>query len=89
MEIKCGGRVLVHSVRGVSRSATVGLAYLMIVRELTLKQAYIYLAAKRSKVEPNYGFWRDLITVEQVCFYSNLYIVAYGHNQISELKISN
>uniref|UniRef100_A0A915AAY0 Tyrosine-protein phosphatase domain-containing protein n=1 Tax=Parascaris univalens TaxID=6257 RepID=A0A915AAY0_PARUN len=60
-----GGRVLVHSVRGVSRSAAICLAYLTKFRCNTLKDAYEKLAAARPMVTPNIGFWRQLIAFEQ------------------------
>lgn len=63
-----GGNVLVHCVAGVSRSATVCLAFLTKFRCATLKQAYHMMAKKRPLVRPNIGFWRQLIAYEQVIF---------------------
>ncbi|VDM95155.1 unnamed protein product [Onchocerca ochengi] len=60
-----GGKVLIHSVQGVSRCATICLAYLTKYKFKTLHDAYMYLASIRPKVEPNIGFWRQLISFEQ------------------------
>ena len=62
---KSGGKVLVHCVAGVSRSAAVILAYLMRYHCTTLKAAYDLLADKRAMVRPNLGFWRQLIAYEE------------------------
>ncbi|VDP21922.1 unnamed protein product [Onchocerca flexuosa] len=60
-----GGKVLIHSVQGVSRCATICLAFLTKYKFKTLRDAYMYLASIRPKVEPNIGFWRQLISFEQ------------------------
>ncbi|EJD73981.1 hypothetical protein LOAG_18637 [Loa loa] len=60
-----GGKVLIHSVQGVSRCATICLAFLTKYKFKTLRDAYIHLASVRPKVEPNIGFWRQLISFEQ------------------------
>ncbi|VDK76973.1 unnamed protein product [Litomosoides sigmodontis] len=60
-----GERVLIHSVQGVSRCATICLAFLTKYKFGTLRDAYMHLASSRPKVEPNIGFWRQLISFEQ------------------------
>lgn len=54
------GRVLVHCNAGVSRSATVCIAYLMKFKELTFVEAYDLIKSKRPCVQPNVGFMRQL-----------------------------
>uniref|UniRef100_A0A1I7VEF7 Protein-tyrosine-phosphatase n=1 Tax=Loa loa TaxID=7209 RepID=A0A1I7VEF7_LOALO len=61
-----GGAVLVHCVAGVSRSATVCLAFLTKYRCRSLRDAYFLMLSKRSLVRPNIGFWKQLIQFEQV-----------------------
>lgn len=63
-----GGRVLVHCVAGVSRSASICLAYLTKYKCRSLRDAYHLMASKRPMVRPNLGFWRQLIAFEQVRF---------------------
>ncbi|KAM3721937.1 Dual specificity protein phosphatase [Dirofilaria immitis] len=60
-----GGKVLIHSVQGVSRCATICLAFLTKYKFKTLHDAYMHLASVRPKVEPNIGFWQQLISFEQ------------------------
>ena len=48
--------VLVHCHQGVSRSATVIIAYLMHKNRWTVEEALKYAKAKRDIVNPNVGF---------------------------------
>ncbi|CAJ0575523.1 unnamed protein product, partial [Mesorhabditis spiculigera] len=63
--IEDGGRVLVHCVAGVSRSASIVLAYLTKYHCRSLRDAYHLMKMKRPLVRPNLGFWRQLIAFEQ------------------------
>ncbi len=54
------GKVLVHCSRGVSRSATLVLAYLIARKKMTLNDALELLQAKRSIIDPNCGFLSKL-----------------------------
>lgn len=55
-----GGRVLVHCAAGVSRSATICMAYLMRYHHLSLPAAYAVLLEARPVVDPNPGFVEQL-----------------------------
>ena len=58
-----GESVLVHCQFGVSRSATVVLAFVLLhhrPRLTTLQQAYEMIQAQRPKIQPNTGFWKQL-----------------------------
>ncbi|XP_030022482.1 dual specificity protein phosphatase 13 isoform X2 [Manduca sexta] len=57
--ISSGGRVLVHCLMGVSRSATCALAFLMIKRGMSLTEALGTVRARRD-IHPNEGFLRQL-----------------------------
>jgi hypothetical protein len=58
--------VLVHCEFGVSRSATVVLAYLLTKnRDWSVEQALQFLQGKRDVVEPNDGFVKQLRTFHQ------------------------
>ncbi|CAJ0566131.1 unnamed protein product, partial [Mesorhabditis spiculigera] len=63
--IEDGSRVLVHCVAGVSRSASIVLAYLTKYHCRSLRDAYHLMKMKRPLVRPNLGFWRQLIAFEQ------------------------
>ena len=58
--ISAGTGVLVHCQRGVSRSATVVIGYLMKYHQMTRDQAYVRAKTRRSVVSPNIGFWNQL-----------------------------
>ena len=59
-----GGKVLVHCRGGISRSATVCLAYLMYSRALRLDDAFDYVRARRRVISPNANFMMQLAQFE-------------------------
>ena len=48
--------MLVHCGAGVSRSATVVIAYLMVKEQIGVEEAMAKVKAKRKCVDPNSGF---------------------------------
>ena len=60
-----GGNVLVHCIGGVSRSASVIVAYLVKYEKKTLREAYFHVLNSRRGVSPNLGFWKQLMTYEE------------------------
>jgi protein-tyrosine phosphatase len=52
--------VLVHCYAGISRSATIVLAYLMRKNQWTLEQAFRYVRERRPIIYPNIGFLNAL-----------------------------
>ena len=62
--LRVSGKVFVHCFKGVSRSATIVLAYLMVRNNLDLMEAVRVLRAKR-KIHPNDGFIRQLCILQQ------------------------
>lgn len=60
--------VLVHCIAGVSRSATVVIAYLMKCKHMSLRQAFNYCYNLRPVIRPNNGFMAQLISYEQQLF---------------------
>lgn len=60
-----GGCTLVHCVAGVSRSASLCLAYLIKHHQMTFLQAFHYLRALRPCIRPNLGFFKQLIAFER------------------------
>ncbi|KAK2506104.1 hypothetical protein MC885_000868 [Smutsia gigantea] len=62
------GATLVHCAAGVSRSATLCIAYLMKFHNVCLLEAYNWVKARRPVIRPNVGFWRQLIDYERQLF---------------------
>ncbi|XP_050334291.1 dual specificity protein phosphatase 18 [Bactrocera neohumeralis] len=60
-----GGKSLVHCVAGVSRSATLCLAYLMKYGGMSLRAAYLHVKAIRPQIRPNTGFFQQLRCYEE------------------------
>lgn len=57
------GKVLVHCARGISRSATLALAYLMIKERLTLVEA-VEAVRRHRNILPNVGFLNQLCVLD-------------------------
>ncbi|CAG9314030.1 unnamed protein product [Blepharisma stoltei] len=55
-----GDKVLVHCAAGVSRSATIVIAYIMAKYNIPFEEAYAIVRSKRGCVFPNDGFRRQL-----------------------------
>jgi hypothetical protein len=60
-----GKGVLVHCTMGMSRSATLVLAYLIRHNDMSLADAISYMKARRPVASPNPGFMTQLIQFEQ------------------------
>ncbi|XP_055899110.1 serine/threonine/tyrosine-interacting-like protein 2 [Biomphalaria glabrata] len=59
-----GGQVFVHCVQGVSRSATLVIAYLMIKSHMTVQDA-VRLVRSRREISPNPGFLQQLCNLNE------------------------
>ncbi|XP_041371122.1 dual specificity protein phosphatase 1-like [Gigantopelta aegis] len=64
-ERRSGGVILVHCSGGVSRSATVCLAYLMYSRSQSLEDAFEYIKCRREVISPNTSFMIQLSLFEK------------------------
>ena len=55
-----GGCVLVHCHRGISRSATLAIAYLVRQTQTPAEQVFELMRPKRRVIDPNLGYWVSL-----------------------------
>ena len=62
------GPVLVHCEHGISRSATIVIAYLMKYCDMSSLEALIYVRKRRSVICPNEAFLRALVEWEDDIF---------------------
>eukprot|EP00668_Euglena_longa_P000720 GGOE01000869.1.p1 GENE.GGOE01000869.1~~GGOE01000869.1.p1 ORF type:complete len:306 (+),score=14.10 GGOE01000869.1:60-977(+) len=58
--IKLADKCLIHCHKGVSRSPSIIVAYLMAMQNLSLDSALALVRQRRPVVSPNYGFLRQL-----------------------------
>jgi len=65
------GRVLVHCRHGVSRSATVVIAWIMKHKEMSVDNALAMVQSIRPQVKPNNGFMRQLMLFEMMQYSVN------------------
>mmetsp|Transcript_39731 Transcript_39731/g.89162 ORF Transcript_39731/g.89162 Transcript_39731/m.89162 type:complete len:709 (+) Transcript_39731:107-2233(+) len=63
--IAAGGRVLIHCKEGVSRSATITIAYLMWKHRLSFEAAHDKVIAARPIINPNAGFTCQLLVFQR------------------------
>ncbi|CAH8631233.1 unnamed protein product, partial [Heterobilharzia americana] len=64
-ESRRGGKTLIHCMAGVSRSSTLILAYLIRHANMSLADAYQHVRSIRPCIQPNPGFWRQLLEYEE------------------------
>jgi len=63
--------ILIHCMMGISRSASITIAYLMKYNHLTLKKAFLLVKEKRPAISPNAGFMRQLYDFEEKLYGKN------------------
>jgi protein-tyrosine phosphatase len=63
-----GANAIVHCKAGISRSVTVVLAYLIIYKNYTYNEAYLFVQRKRNIIYPN-DFYRQLLKDLEKTFY--------------------
>ena len=71
--LRTGGKIIVNCARGISRSATIVIAYLMFRYNLRLNQAYTFVSSLRPQVRPNAGFRNILAIYDLELEYARFY----------------
>lgn len=62
---EAGAKILVHCQAGVSRSATITIAFLLQHSRMTMTDAYRFTKSKRQIISPNFNFMGQLLDFEQ------------------------
>lgn len=75
--LKSNKQVLVNCFAGVSRSATIVVAYMMYKNKWTIQEAIDFVRSKRRIISPNYGFVCQLHSLQ-----NNLHNLDENYNQI-------
>jgi protein-tyrosine phosphatase len=73
--IDSGECVLVNCMAGISRSATIVIAYLMTKQNLTFQEAFNFVKSKRSIINPNESFITQLIEYDNYLYKKNFFSV--------------
>ena len=60
-----GEATFVHCAAGISRSATVAIAYVMVMQGLSVRDAYDYVRARRPAIAPNENFLQQLYQLDE------------------------
>ncbi|KAI1286205.1 Dual specificity protein phosphatase 3 [Halotydeus destructor] len=63
--IQNGGKVYIHCRQGISRSATIALAYLILKQDLSAQEA-VRIVRQRREVIPNDGFLKQLCQLNEL-----------------------
>jgi len=75
--------VLVHCLAGMSRSATVVVAYLLATTSMNTQEAISFVRSRRPIIQPNYGFEKQLKVWEAMHF------VATRKRRVSSKQIAD
>jgi protein-tyrosine phosphatase len=68
--ISNNGKILVHCQAGVSRSASIVIAYLMISQKISYNEAFLLCKKGRPCINPNKGFVNKLKQLESITMHS-------------------
>ena len=58
--------IYIHCVMGISRSASIVIAYIMYKNKMTFNEAFDFVAKKRKVISPNTGFQNQLKKFEKI-----------------------
>lgn len=58
-----GGNILIHCAAGISRSASMVISYLILIKKMSYTEAYLFVKSRRNIINPNEGFQKQLINL--------------------------
>lgn len=74
--------MLVHCQAGVSRSATIAIAYVMARQSMGMLEAFRFVKARRAIVAPNFNFMGQLLEFEAL-------LAGGGSSELGKLQNGN
>ena len=80
-------KILVHCGAGISRSATIIIAYIMWKEKKSLNDAIKFVKSKREEISPNSGFIEQLKIFEKLINENNYYLNEINFSEIKIKKI--
>ena len=82
-------KTLVHCTLGVSRSATIVIAYIMWKQKMKYENAFNYVKEKRKRISPNYGFKKQLQIFESLLIKNNYDLSKINFNNLEKFESSD
>jgi protein-tyrosine phosphatase len=79
--IRARKKILIHCTAGISRSATLTIAYIMFSKRVTLNDAYKFVKSKRKAISPNLDFMGELQQYEKT--------LGLNRNSVMSMDISD
>uniref|UniRef100_A0AC35FKD6 Tyrosine specific protein phosphatases domain-containing protein n=1 Tax=Panagrolaimus sp. PS1159 TaxID=55785 RepID=A0AC35FKD6_9BILA len=87
---KAGGKIVVYCAAGISRSATLCIMYLVIHENLSLRDAFFEVKNARAGINPNFGFWKQMIEFEtEKCGKSSVNLIEKDQLLIPDVLLNN
>uniref|UniRef100_A0A914Q8C4 Tyrosine specific protein phosphatases domain-containing protein n=1 Tax=Panagrolaimus davidi TaxID=227884 RepID=A0A914Q8C4_9BILA len=88
--LNTGGKIVVYCAAGISRSATLCIMYLVIHENLSLRDAFFEVKNARAGINPNFGFWKQMIEFEaEKCGKSSVNLIKKDQLLVPDVLLNN